>query len=183
MSDFQNVIPAGERLRVLGGAALRTLLGIVFLLVILSLIPGRLQASLWAFLFVLVVVVVIYVLHFRSQLRGIRRAKYPGVRATEALVLTAALFLTEFASLYVFVQGENAESFNASMTSWTALYFTVTVFATVGFGDIVATTDFARGLVTLQMVLGLGFVVVVAKVYTGYVQYIREQRRGQPTSD
>jgi voltage-gated potassium channel len=39
------------------------------------------------------------------------------------------------------------------MTHTDALYFTVTVFATVGFGDITARTDTARLLVTVQITL------------------------------
>jgi hypothetical protein len=36
-----------------------------------------------------------------------------------------------------------------------AMYFTVTVFSTVGFGDITAKTDLARTLVTVQMLVNL----------------------------
>jgi len=175
--DQSEFIPRGERLRVVGGAVLRTLLGLTFLVGMLFLIPAKLQLSLMYFVVVVVIVAAIYTLHFRSQFRRIRKAAYPGLQATEALILTGALFLTTFAAMYFVISGENQQAFNVALTHMSALYFTVTVFATVGFGDIVAVADLARALVTLQMVLGLGFLVLIAKVFFGYVQIIREQRK------
>ena len=45
-----------------------------------------------------------------------------------------------------------------------ALYFTTVTFATVGFGDIAPTSELARAVVTVQMIAGLGFLILVAKV-------------------
>jgi hypothetical protein len=45
-----------------------------------------------------------------------------------------------------------------------ALYFTVTVFSTVGFGDITAKTDGARALVSVQMILDLILIASVARL-------------------
>ena len=42
-----------------------------------------------------------------------------------------------------------------TLTKTDSLYFTVTVFATVGFGDITATSQAARLIVTVQMILDL----------------------------
>jgi hypothetical protein len=47
-----------------------------------------------------------------------------------------------------------------------ALYFTVTVLATVGFGDITAQTAGARLLVTAQMLLGLGLLAGIVRVFS-----------------
>ena len=49
------------------------------------------------------------------------------------------------------------------------MYFTVTVFSTVGFGDITAKTDLARTLVTVQMLVNLVVIGLVAKVIFGAV--------------
>jgi voltage-gated potassium channel len=172
-----------ERIRIIGGAALRTGLGIAFLLLVFMLIPARLQASLLLFLIAVLGVIALYTWHFRLQFRRIRKATYPGIQATEALLLTGALFLTTFAAFYVVLSGENPEAFNTNVTHLSALYFTVTVFATVGFGDIVAVSDLARTLVTIQMLLGLGFLAVIAKVFFGYVRRVREERQNdQPDS-
>ena len=50
-----------------------------------------------------------------------------------------------------------------------AMYFTVTVFSTVGFGDITAKSDLARTLVTVQMLVNLVVIGLVAKVIFGAV--------------
>jgi hypothetical protein len=70
-------------------------------------------------------------------------------------------FLLLFASTYVVMAAISASNFSAPMTHTNGLYFTVTVFATVGFGDITAKTEAARLVVTVQMmidlvILGLG---------------------------
>ena len=49
----------------------------------------------------------------------------------------------------------SARSFSQPLNHTDALYFTVTVFATVGFGDIIASTAAARLAVTGQMIIDL----------------------------
>jgi voltage-gated potassium channel len=57
----------------------------------------------------------------------------------------------------------------------------LTVFATVGFGDITPVTQLARVLVTIQMVVGLLTVGVIAKVVFGAVQ-VAESRQSERSS-
>jgi Ion channel len=73
---------------------------------------------------------------------------FPGLRALEALATSVPLFLLLFASTYVVMATISASNFSQPMTRTNGLYFTVTVFATVGFGDITAKTEAARLLVT-----------------------------------
>ena len=75
------------------------------------------------------------------QVRSIIRAKYPALRAVGALATSVPLFLLLFAGTYFVMGGISEANFSEPMTRTDALYFTVTVFATVGFGDIVATTQ------------------------------------------
>ena len=76
------------------------------------------------------------------QVRAIIKARYPAIRAIEALAATAPLFLLLFAATYYVMAQADLSNFNVhSLTRTDALYFTVTVFATVGFGDITATTQ------------------------------------------
>jgi hypothetical protein len=77
-----------------------------------------------------------------------------------------------FAALYVVLGTDSASNFSQPLTRTNALYFTVTVFSTVGFGDITAKTETARLVVTVQMisdliVLGLGIKVIVGAVTRG----------------
>jgi ion channel len=53
------------------------------------------------------------------------------------------LFLLLFASAYVVMGAVSASNFSRTMTHTNALYFTVTVFASVGFGDITPKTGVA----------------------------------------
>jgi hypothetical protein len=55
-----------------------------------------------------------------------------------------------------------------------AAYFSVTVLTTVGFGDIVATSQTSRLLVTTQMLADLVLVGFIAKVLVGAVQRRRD---------
>ena len=81
------------------------------------------------------------------QVRSIASARYPGLRAVEALGLIVPLFLLIFASTYFLMERASAASFTEPLTRTDALYFTVTVFATVGFGDIAAESETARVVV------------------------------------
>jgi voltage-gated potassium channel len=111
------------------------------------------------------------------QLRLILRAKYPGVRAAQALAITVPLFLLLFASAYYVMARASPGSFSSHLTRTDALYFTVTTFSTVGYGDITATSQTARLLVTAQMILDLLALGLGIRVFIGAVQIAR---RAQP---
>ena len=113
------------------------------------------------------------------QVRWIIRSRFPGLRAVEALATSIPFFLLLFASTYVVLAAQSFGSFGGRLTHTDGLYFTVTVFSTVGFGDITAKTETARLVVTGQMladliVLGLALRVIVGAVRRG------RQRRGMP---
>jgi hypothetical protein len=107
------------------------------------------------------------------QLKRIVNDKHPAVRAIGALAVTAPLFLILFAAEYFVMAQASVANFNVEeLTKTDALYFTVTVFSTVGFGDITAASESTRLLVTAQMildliVLGLGIRIFVGAVESG----------------
>ena len=70
-----------------------------------------------------------------------------------------------------------------SLTRTDSLYFTVTVFATVGFGDIIATSQTARLLVTVQMILDLVVLGLGIRVFLGAVQRGRQQDTAQQETE
>ncbi len=110
------------------------------------------------------------------QVRGIIRAEYPVLRAVPALAISAPLFLLLFAGTYYVLGGLSASNFSESMTRTDALYFTVTVFSTVGFGDITATSEPARALVTGQMVAGIVIVGLGARIIVDAIKHGRQQQ-------
>ena len=116
------------------------------------------------------------------QVRAIIRARYPGIRAIEALAVTAPLFLLLFAATYALMAQADADNFNVhALTRTDSLYFTVTVFATVGFGDITATSQTARLIVTAQMILDLIVLGLGIRVFLGAVQRGRHNTAPQET--
>ncbi|MFD9669100.1 potassium channel family protein [Rhodococcus sp. NPDC059968] len=98
------------------------------------------------------------------HIRRILRAPLPELRAIEALGAVTALFLLLFATIYLGLSHTRPVSFNQHLDHTRALYFTVSIFSTVGFGDIVPGTDAARILVSAQMLLDLILLGAVVKI-------------------
>ncbi len=129
----------------------------------------------------LILELVIFGVVVAVQIPAIINAKYPNLRAIEALAVTVPLFLLIFSRIYLSNSLTNPAAFTSSLDNTTALYFTVTVFATVGFGDIVAQTNGMRLLVTLQMLLDLAVLGLVIKLLTSAAQrgvQRRDEHRG-----
>lgn len=89
------------------------------------------------------------------QVHSVRAAKLPEMRAVEALLVAVPLFLVIFAAVYLSLSAATPSAFTEPLTHTTALYFTITTFATVGFGDITAHSDGVRAIVSVQMLLDL----------------------------
>jgi voltage-gated potassium channel len=70
----------------------------------------------------------------------------------------------------------SAGNFSQPITRTNALYFAVTVFATVGFGDITAKTEAAQLVVTGQMIVDLIILGLGARVIVGAVTRGRQRR-------
>jgi voltage-gated potassium channel len=114
------------------------------------------------------------------QVRSIIRARHPALRAVGALATSVPLFLLLFAATYFVLGGISEANFNEPLTRTDALYFTVTVFTTVGFGDIVARTEGARVVVMGQMLAGIVIIGLGARIIVDAVK--RGQRR-QPVRE
>ena len=110
------------------------------------------------------------------QVRAILRSRYPAAQAVSALVVSVPLFLTLFAMTYYLMGEAEPSTFSEPMTRLDSLYFTVTVFATVGFGDITAVSQGARAVTMVQMMGGLVLVGLIARVIFGAVQESRSRR-------
>ena len=109
------------------------------------------------------------------QLRLIGRARYPAVRAAEALATTVPLFLLLFASAYFAMARASPANFSTHpLTRTDSLYFTITTFSTVGYGDITAASQAARLVVTAQIILDLLALGLGIRVFIGTVQRARQ---------
>ena len=99
------------------------------------------------------------------QLRQILRADFPALRAVEGVAVVVPIFLCAYAVIYVLMSEADSATFTEPLTRTGALYLSVVVFGTVGFGDIVPVTDAARLVVSVQILCDLVFVAVVLRLF------------------
>lgn len=158
-----------RRRRALAGCLLRSAASAALLTWLYYLVPldRELHAASAA---LLVVALVAFGCLIAWQISAVTHAAYPGLRAVEVLASTVPLFLLLFCSAYVLVAKDRPSSFSEPLTRTDALYFTVTVFATVGFGDITPVSQLSRVLTTVQMIADLILVGLIAKVLFGAVR-------------
>jgi hypothetical protein len=143
--------------------------------VIYYLLPLN-RSSSGAAVTMLVIGLVLFIGLVAFQVRSIVRSRFPALRAIEALATSVPLFLLLFASVYVVMATMSASNFSEPLTHTDGLYFTVTVFSTVGFGDITAKTEAARLVVTAQMIADLLIIGIGLRVIVGAVTRSRQQR-------
>ncbi|MER5397671.1 potassium channel family protein [Streptomyces sp. NPDC002599] len=110
------------------------------------------------------------------QVRVIVSSERPRLRAMAALATVLPLFLLLFATTDYLLDRSAPGSFSEAMSRTDALYFTMTVFSTVGFGDISPRSEPARILVTGQITANLLLLGVAARVL---VNAVEEGRRAQ----
>jgi voltage-gated potassium channel len=171
--DTQTEVRAPVRTMVVGG--LRALASTAVLVAVYYLLPLD-HTSIRRAATVLVIGLVALIVLVSFQVRTIMRSPFPGLRAIEALATSLPLFLLLFSGTYLVMAATTAGTFGHRLTHTDALYFTVTVFSTVGFGDITAKSDGARLLVTAQMVLDLVILGIGAKIIFGAVTRGRQKR-------
>lgn len=158
-------LPAVPRMRrrEVAGAILRPVLAIGGTLGVYAIVPIRESTAAAVAVFALASLVVVGVVFLR-RLGQIPHSRYPVVSAVESLVLVFGMFLSLFAFTYVSMSADSAESFTEPLDKVAGVYFSVTVLATVGFGDIAPISNEARILVTVQMILDLVLIGVAVKL-------------------
>ncbi len=167
-------------------AMLRALGSAVALVAIYYLLPLD-RFPIWVSVTVLVAGLVALISLIGFQVRWIIRSRFPALRAVEALAISLPLFLLLFAGTYLVMATASASNFNQPLTHTDSLYFTVTVFGTVGFGDIVAKTETARLVVMGQIAADLVILGIGARIILGAVARGRQRRpenagAGQPSN-
>jgi voltage-gated potassium channel len=113
------------------------------------------------------------------EVRQITSSDHPMLRATVAMSVVIPLFLVMFAWLYLVISQTSVAAFGMHLSRSAALYFTITVFSTVGFGDITAKSDPARLIVSTQMLADLVVIAVVARLILGAASRAQQRKRDQ----
>jgi hypothetical protein len=110
------------------------------------------------------------------QARAVATSTYPGLRATATLMISFSALIVLFATTYLLIATAEPKAFTEPMSRIDAIYFAVTVFTTVGFGDIAAQSEPARIWVTIQMLTDLIFIGVAVRAL------VHATRRGLASS-
>ncbi len=156
----------------------RLLVGFAFILWMMSLAPQTAEDSVVYPALLAIGGITVYVLFFRRQLRRVYKSRYPTLRAIEALILTATMFLAIFSMAYVEISLSQTGSFTEDLDTFSAYYYALTVLATVGFGDIAPNSVSARAVTMVQMSLDIAFIAVLIRVMGGAAKKaIRERAR------
>jgi voltage-gated potassium channel len=164
-------VPSARRRQIIARAGLRSLLTAVVLVILYYQLPlDRPWGADTAIR--LLVALLIFAGVTAWQIRTIVRSRYPSLRAVETLGLILPLYLLLFSAAYFMMQRASAASFTEPLSRTDALYFSVTVFSTVGFGDIAPKSETARVVLIIQMlgdlaILGAGARILLGAVRTG----------------
>jgi voltage-gated potassium channel len=97
----------------------------------------------------------------------------------ENLAILLAVIVLFFSVLYL----QLAEQFAGLSSKTDALYFTMATIGTVGYGDVHATGQTARLLVTIQMAFDLVYVAALANVFAGAARARAARLREQQLRD
>ena len=177
-SDPYEELPSARRRRLMTRAALRGLLVTALLVVLYYQLPLHQHWGVSAAVRVLAGLLVFAGIA-AWQVRAITGSPYPQVKAVEVLGLILPLYLLVFASTYYVMERAAVADFTQPLTRTDALYFTVTVFSTVGFGNIVPRAEAARVVLIVQMLGDLALLGAGARILLGAVRR-GQQRRTDP---
>jgi hypothetical protein len=160
---------ARSQRRAAGWALVRILLTTAILTTLYFVLPldARITGE-TAVLLTLGLVATVGMLVFQTQ--AVVRAPRPALRAAEALSTSFTLFVLVFAVTYYLLNKNGTNVFTQPITRLDSLYFVVTVFGTVGFGDIAARSETARAIVTVQI---LGDILFVGVAVRAVVEAVR----------
>jgi voltage-gated potassium channel len=114
-----------------------------------------------------IVALVLFIVILGVEMRAIVKHDQPMLRAGIAVATVLPAFVLLFAWLYLTMSISDPAAFGVRLSRIDALYFTVTVFSTVGFGDINAKTEIARVVTTVQMLADIAVIAVVVRLIFG----------------
>lgn len=118
----------------------------------------------WLVFAAIVVVGVVYSIAGVWAVFRIEKAKHPARTGITLLAVMVTAIVVIFAMAYLSLSIDNPANFNTELDKISALYFTMTILSTVGFGDIHAQTHPAMIAVMVQMVASITLITTLGRV-------------------
>jgi dipeptide/tripeptide permease len=112
--------------------------------------------------------------------RRVLTSDQPVLVAAQSLAITLTLLVVSFASIYFVLGTAHEGQINGVHTKIDALYYTVTILSTVGFGDVTATGQAARALVAIHMIVNLVFLAVAIRVLSSALEQRKDNAPNRP---
>jgi voltage-gated potassium channel len=162
-------------------------LGMVFvgLLVAYFAVPVETNAPTWRLVLGVLLTAIavalagwIIVRQVRFQVSGVGR-----IVRIQGLLLLLEIVVVAFATAYYMLAESTHDQIAGIDTRLDSLYFTIVTMATVGYGDIHAVGQFARGLVTVQIVFNLIFVGALTSLVTSRMRDAGTRGNGTSSTD
>jgi voltage-gated potassium channel len=182
MTEGPDQLPPARRRRLLLGAAVEALAITTLLAVLYYTLPldDRSEART---LIQLVIGLLVLVGIVAWQVRAIIASEFPRMRMLRAVFVAVPFYVFIFAATYYLIAQPGGTDFGEPLSRSDALYFTVTVLSTVGFGDIAPQSELARLVVTVQMVanlilIGLGLRTLLGAAELGLRRRSQDRGRG-----
>nr|WP_296777622.1 potassium channel family protein [Rhodococcus sp. (in: high G+C Gram-positive bacteria)] len=171
-SEAYSLLNDRARRALLIRASVRPIATAVMLTALYFVVPMQAIENVGSVVFLAAVLLVVTVV---CAWQGVKivKADYPAVQAIETLAAVVPAYLIGFSVAYYLMSVSAADNFNEALSRMGSLYFTLSVFTTVGFGDIAASSDFARAIVSVQMVGNLVIIALGGRLLLAAV------RRGQ----
>lgn len=128
------------------------------------------ERSLWLVTLLIALVLVGLFPFALRRFQRVLRSEHPIVDAVNGLLVSLVALLVSFAALYVLLATRDPASMLGIKTKVDALYFETTMLSTVGFGDVTAASQLARGLVTVNMVMNMVYLGTTVRLLTWAVR-------------
>lgn len=155
------------------------LLAVVAMLLLYAFIPEPTgDDPPWLVFLSVAVVLVVYSAAAVWSLLYINKSTHPMRAGFTLLAVMVTSMVVIFALTYLSLSIDNPANFNTELDKISALYFTMTILSTVGFGDIVATANPSRIAVMIQMVVGLSLITALARVLVEAARRAARKRYG-----
>jgi voltage-gated potassium channel len=112
------------------------------------------------------------------RVRAILVSERPVIEGVVVIALLFVLLVVSFSLVYYTLEHHATAQFADLDTKLDSVYFVVSTLATVGFGDVHATGQLARAIVTLQIVFDVAFLGLTLRVVTSAARHRMEETGG-----